>query len=68
MEWINIEDKMPPHMKEIRVWIESPVYGSYERERNAVFLAFDGGIYDAEEQETVHHVKKWKLSENVQDI
>ena len=60
MNWTNIKDKMPPHMKEIRVWIESKNIKGYERERNAVYLAFDGNIYDAEKQETLSNVTKWK--------
>ncbi len=59
MEWISINEQMPPHMKEIKVWIERPKCCGYERERNAVFLAFDGNIYDSEEQEIIHHVTKW---------
>jgi hypothetical protein len=59
-DWININKQRPPHMKEIRVWIDNGHY-SCERERNAVYLAFDGNIYDAEEQETLHNVTKWKL-------
>jgi hypothetical protein len=61
MEWIDINDKMPPHMKEIKVWIEHPTFKGYERERPCVFLAFDGNIYDAEEQQTVNYVTKWRL-------
>lgn len=61
-DWILLKDKTPPHMKKIRVWIENPRYKEYERERNAVYLAFDGNIYDAEEQETIHYVTKWKLA------
>lgn len=62
-EWIDIKDRKPPHMKEIRVWIENKYFASFERERNAVFLAFDGNIYDAEEQMCVDYVTKWKLAE-----
>lgn len=61
MDWIDINDQLPPHMKEIRVWIEHPNYKPYERERNAVWLAFDGNFYDCEEQESIHYVKKWKI-------
>jgi hypothetical protein len=61
MDWIKLEEKRPPHMKEIRVWIENK-NGGYERERNAVYLAFDENIYDAEEQESIHNVTKWKFA------
>lgn len=60
-DWVNFKDKTPPHMKEIKVWIELPSY-SGERERNAVYLAFDGNIYDAEEQEVLHNITKWRLA------
>lgn len=60
MQWIKVEDEMPPHMKEIKVFIENPRYEGYERQENAVWLAFDGNFYDAQEQETLHYVKKWK--------
>jgi hypothetical protein len=59
-DWIETSDKLPPHMDELKVWIERKA-GGYERERKAVYLAFDGNFYDAEEQETLHNVKKWKL-------
>ncbi len=61
-EWTNVKDQTPPHMKEIRVWIDSTHYGSFEREGNAVYLAFDGNIYDAEEQTCLDNVTKWKLA------
>ncbi len=59
MDWIEINDQMPAHMQEIRVWIESKS-GGYERKNNAVYLAFDGNIYDADEQTVVNYVTKWK--------
>ena len=61
-EWIKLKDQQPPHMKEIKVWIDNPHFGSFERQENAVYLAFDGNIYDAEEQMTIHDVTKWKLA------
>lgn len=61
-DWINVEDEMPPHMKEIRVYIDKPGFKPYEREKNAVWLAFDGNFYDAEEQESLYYVKKWRLA------
>jgi len=62
-DWFDIKDKTPPHMEIIRVCVGSE-NGEYERERDAVFLAFDGNIYDAEEQETIHHVTKWKIAKD----
>ena len=61
MQWIKVEDQLPPHMKEIKVWIERPNHPGYERKESAVFLMFDGGgFYDVEEQITLHNVTKWK--------
>jgi hypothetical protein len=62
MEWISVEKQTPPHMKEIRVWIEDPYFGSYERPANAIFLAFDGNFYDSQEQTSLKYIKKWKLA------
>ncbi len=60
MDWIKCAEKMPPHMKEIKVFIESPGYEGYERSENAVWLSFTGDFFDAQEQETLHYVTKWK--------
>jgi hypothetical protein len=50
-------------MKEIRVWIENPYFGSFERVGNAVFLWFkgmeEGEFYDANEQIRLDYVTKW---------
>ncbi len=63
-EWISVKDKKPSHMKEIKVWIENPYFGSFERPENAVFLWFkdmeDGEFYDANEQIRLDYVTKWK--------
>ncbi len=64
MEWISVKDQSPPHMKKIRVWIENPYFGSFERAKNAVFLWFkgmeEGAFYDADEQIHLNYVTKWR--------
>ena len=61
MEWINISERKPKHMQEIKVWIDNPYFGSFERSDNAVFLHFDepGDFYDANEQIHLDFVAKW---------
>ena len=59
MEWIKVEDQLPQHMEEIKVYIENPFFGSFERENPSVFLAFDGNFYDSEEQIQLFYVTKW---------
>ena len=58
--WIKVVDKLPYHMQEVRVCIEHPSFGTTERFRTAVFLAFDGNFYDAEEQTQLYWVTKWR--------
>ena len=63
MEWINVKDKFPEHMQEIKVFVENPYFGSFERKSNAVFLWFKGddagSFYDSEEQIHLDYVTKW---------
>lgn len=49
-------------MQLVRVWIDNPFFGSFERQDNAVFLSFDGegDFYDAEEQTYLNYVTRWK--------
>lgn len=62
--WINIEDAVPKHMQEVKVFIANPYFGSHERTGNAVFLWFkdseEGGFYDCEEQIPLYFVTAWK--------
>jgi hypothetical protein len=62
MEWINTKDKKPSHMQEVKVWIDNPFFGSFERQDNAVFLRFEeeGEFYDSEEQIHLDYVTKWR--------
>ncbi len=62
MEWINIEERTPKHMQEVKVWIDNPYFGSFERKDNAVFLHFDddGAFYDSKEQIHLDYVTKWR--------
>jgi hypothetical protein len=59
MEWISVKDRLPNHMQEIKVFIENPFFGSFERPDKAVYLGFDGNFYDSEEQIMLHYVTKW---------
>ena len=63
-DWIDLKDKKPTHMSKIRVWIDNPFFGSFERTRNAVFLWFkgmeEGAFFDHEEQIHLDYVTKWK--------
>ena len=59
MEWIKCSNKLPEHMQEVKVYIENPYFGSFERTGNAVYLGFDGNFYDAEEQIQLNYVTKW---------
>lgn len=65
MEWINLKDQIPPHMKEIRVWIESRFFNG-EYPEKAVYLHFkgmdEGQFLHSEEQQSIHNVTKWKLA------
>lgn len=64
MKWISIDERKPSHMQEVKVYIENPYFGSFERAGNAVFLWFkgmeEGEFYDAEEQIHLDYVTKWK--------
>jgi len=59
MEWISVNDALPKHMQEVRVWVENPYFGSFERTENAVWLAFDENFYDSQEQVCLNYVTKW---------
>jgi hypothetical protein len=60
-DWINVERAFPKHMQEIKVFIDNPHFGAFERADNAVFLNFgDPSFYDAEEQIQLMYVTKWK--------
>lgn len=58
--WIKVVDKLPYHMQEVRVCTEHPLFGTTERFRTAVFLAFDGNFYDSEEQIQLYWITKWR--------
>jgi diadenosine tetraphosphatase ApaH/serine/threonine PP2A family protein phosphatase len=62
MEWIYVKDQLPDHMQDIKVWIDNPYFGSYERENTAVFLQFEfpGSFYDSHDQTYLDYVIKWK--------
>jgi len=66
-EWVSIRDKNPAHMQIVRVYIENPLFGSFERTRDAVYLHFkgseEGDFYDSREQILLYYVTKWKKSE-----
>ncbi len=63
MEWISVEDSYPNHMQDIKVFIENPFFGSFERLETAVFLWFDGmgqgEFYDSKDQSYLDYVTKW---------
>jgi hypothetical protein len=59
-EWTNVEDALPEHMQEVRVYVEDPYFGSFERNRNAVYLGFTGDFYDSEEQIHLDYITKWR--------
>jgi hypothetical protein len=59
MEWISVKEKLPNHMQEIKVYIENPYFGSFERSEPAVYLGFDGNFYDSQEQICLYYVTKW---------
>lgn len=64
-EWVHVEEGLPRHMQEVKVYIDNPYFGSGERKGNAVFLAFDHNFYDAEEQILLDYVTKWKPTEAI---
>lgn len=64
MKWIDVKEQPPKHMQEIKVYIENPYFGSFERMNNAVFLHFKGWdrgeFYDANEQIHLDYATKWR--------
>lgn len=66
IEWLDIKDKLPKHMQKIKVYIENPYFGSFERPEKAVFLRFEnpGEFYDSEEQIHLDYVTKWCPSDD----
>lgn len=63
MKWISVKDQSPKHMQEIKVYVENPYSGSFERNENAVFLWFkgeeQGSFYDSNEQIHLENITHW---------
>ena len=63
MNWVSIKDSHPNHMQEVKVFIENPYFGSFERKGNAVYLHWkgheEGDFYDSDEQIHLDYVTKW---------
>lgn len=68
MNWIDLKEESPKHMQEVKVYVENPYFGSFQRTGNAVFLHFkdmdQGEFYDAEEQIHLDYITKWQPLEN----
>lgn len=67
-EWISLKDGTPRHMQIIKVYVENPFFGSFERDDDAVYLHFkgydEGSFYDANEQIYLDYITKWKPLES----
>jgi hypothetical protein len=54
---ISVKEILPKHMQEVRIYIENPLFGSFEQ--NAVLLGFTGKFYDPEDQMQLDFITKW---------